>query len=171
MKDRRRRSFVSLPVSFFCLFLISCRGKSDEDQIMELMEKIGDFAENKDVGGVMACLGEDYRDFEGRGINETEEMIRGYFHQFKGIVVNVLSTRIDEIKTPEATIQTDVALSSGAAKVFRKLIRLSTDSYRLKMKLRKTNGFWKIQNAEWRYISFDELFPESLSIFRKIFKM
>lgn len=138
---------------------------------MELIGKIGDFAENKDVGGVMSCLAEDYRDFEGRDLKETEEMVRGYFHQFKGIAVNVLSTRIDEIRTPEAAIQTEVALSSGAAKVFRKLVRLSTDNYRLKLKLQKSKGIWRIQHAEWRYISFDELFPESLSIFRKIFKM
>ena len=138
---------------------------------MELMGRIGEYAEKKDVNGLMANLAEDYHDFEGRSLKETEDMIRGYFNQFKGIVVNVLSTRIEEIKTPEATIQTEVALSSGAAKVFRKLIRLSTDNYRLKLKLRKAAGLWKISYAEWRPVSYDELFPESISIFRKIFKM
>jgi hypothetical protein len=170
-KQQIRRYFISFSISFLCLFFISCGGKSDEDLIMELMGKIGDFAEKKDVSGVMANLTEDYRDFEGRDLKETEQMIRGYFKQFKGIAVNVLSTRIDEIKTPEASIQTDVALSSGAAKVFRKLIRLSTDNYRLKMKLKKANSVWKIHYAEWRYVSFDEFFPESISIFKKIFKM
>jgi hypothetical protein len=170
-KNCTRRSLVGFSTTFLCLFLISCGAKSDEDLIMELMGKIGGFAENKDVSGVMANLAEDYRDFEERDLKETEDMIRGYFKQFRGIAVNVLSTRIDEIRTPEATIQTDVALSSGAAKAFRKLIRLSTDNYRLKLKLKKANGLWKIQYAEWRSISFDELFPESISIFRKIFKI
>jgi hypothetical protein len=166
-----RRYFIGIFISFLCLFFISCGGKSDEDLIMELMSRIGNSAEKKDVSAVMANLAEDYRDFEGRDLKETEEMIRGYFRQFRGIVVSVLSTRIDEIRTPEASIQTDVALSSGAAKAFRKLIRLSTDNYRLKMKLKKANGIWKIRYAEWTFISFDELFPESISIFRKIFKM
>jgi hypothetical protein len=162
---------LSFSITFLCLFLISCGGKSDEDLIMELMGKIGSLAEKKDVNGVMSYLTEDYGDFEGRDLIQTEDMIRGYFKQFKGIAVNVLSTRIDEIRTPEATIETDVALSSGAAKVFRKLIRLSTDNYRLKIKLKKVNNVWRIHYAEWRYISYEELFPESISIFKKIFKM
>jgi hypothetical protein len=161
----------TVPFLLLCLLLVSCGGKSDEDLIMELMGKIGRFAENKDVSGVMSNLAEDYRDFEGRDLKETEDMIRGYFKQFRGIAVNVLCTKIDEIRTPEASIRTDVALSSGAAKAFRKLIRLSTDNYRLKIRLKKANGVWKIQYAEWSYISFDELFPESISIFKKIFKM
>jgi len=171
MKYRFCNGLISLPVLFLILFLTFCGGKTDEDLIMELMGNIGKFAEKKDVSGVMMNLADDYRDFEGRGIIETENMVRSYFKQYKGIAINVLGTKIDEINLREATIQTEVALSSGAAKVFRKLIQLSTDIYRLKIKLRKVDGLWKIQYAEWRYVSFEELFPESLSIFKRIFKM
>jgi hypothetical protein len=66
MKNPMRRSFFSFSISFLCLFLISCGGKSDEELIMELMSRIGNSAEKKDVSGVMANLAEDYRDFEGR---------------------------------------------------------------------------------------------------------
>lgn len=155
---------------FLVTSLISCKGKTDEDLIQALMKKIGSYAEEKDAPSIMLDLADDYFDFEGRRKKETEEMIKEYFRQYKGIVIHVLSTRIDEISLPEASIQTDVALSSGAAKVFRKLVRLSTDNYRLKIKLIKRDSEWKIRYSEWQYISLDELFPESLSIFKRIFK-
>ncbi len=133
------------------------------------MENVGRYAEKKDLDSIMINLADDYYDFEGRHKRETEEMINGYFERYRGIVINMLSTRIDEIYPLEASIQAEVAFSSGAAKVFRKLIRFSTENYRLKIKLKKSNDKWRIRYAEWRYVSLNELFPESLSILKKIF--
>jgi len=98
-------------------------------------------------------------------------MIEEYFRQYRGIVIHVLSTRIIEIDTPEASVETEVALSSGAARVFRRLVRLSTENYRLKINLIKRNERWQVRFAEWKYVAFEELFPESLTIFNKIFKI
>jgi hypothetical protein len=153
------------------LLLPSCSGINDENMIFELMENLGRFAERKDTASIMINLADDYHDFEGRNRLETRDMIEEYFKDYKGIVTHVLSTRIDEIRLPEAFIQTEVALSSGAAKVFRKLVHFSTDNYRLKLKLIKKEGAWQIRYAEWTYVSFDELFPESRSIFNRIFKI
>lgn len=163
----------------FSLFLIfptvillsSCgeREKTEEDLILDLVNSIGRYAEKKDIDSLMLLLTEDYVDFEGRGKSETEDMANGYFNQYRGIAVNVLSTRIDAIDLPKASVQTEVAFSSGAAKVFRKLIRVSLDNYRISANLIKRDGLWQIQYAEWRYVTLNELFPESLSILRKIF--
>ena len=57
----------------------------------------------------------------------------------------------------------------GAAKVFRKLIRISLDNYRIKVNLIKQKGQWRIRYAEWKYVTLNELFPESLSILKKLF--
>ncbi|UCC40376.1 MAG: hypothetical protein JSV96_02685 [Candidatus Aminicenantes bacterium] len=157
---------------FLLIFFLSFCGKkekTDEDLIQERVKSIGTFAEKKDILSLMLLLTEDYVDFEGRGKVETEDMAKGYFNQYRGIAVNVLSTRIDGINLPEASVQTEVAFSSGAAKVFRKLIRVSLDNYRISAKLRKEEGQWRIQYAEWRYVTLNELFPESLSILKKIF--
>lgn len=165
-----RRYFQKIPVILSVVFfLILCAEKTDENLIMELMDDIGSFAEKKDITSIMMNLAEDYSDFEGRGKGKARDMLKYYFNEYRGIVIHVLSTQIDEINPPEAYIQTDVALSSGAAKVLRKMIKFSTDNYRLKMNLIKKNGSWKIQYAEWRYVSLNELFPESLSILKKIF--
>lgn len=167
------RIITIIPVFIFLLifFLNSCgeKEKTEEDLILDLVKNIGRFAEKKDNNSLMLLLTEDYVDFEGRGKSETEDMVNGYFRQYRGIAVNVLSTRIDEINLPEASVQTEVAFSSGAAKVFRKLIRVSLDNYRIKANLMKRDGSWQIQYAEWKYVTLNELFPESLSILKKIF--
>jgi hypothetical protein len=158
--------FLILSLAFL---FTTCGEKTEEDLILELVKNIGRYAEKKDVNSLMMLLTKDYTDFEGRGKSEAAEMANGYFRQYRGIAVNVLSTRIDEIDFPEASVQTEVAFSSGAAKVFRKLIRVSLDNYRIKAKLRKEEGQWRIQYAEWSYVTLNELFPESLSILKKIF--
>jgi hypothetical protein len=169
MKNRFKR-YLSLSIIFFLAFLLTaCQEKTDEQLILELMGNVGKNAEKKDMSGIMTNLAVDYRDFEGRGRSKTEDLINEYFEKYRGIAINILATRIDEIKSPRASIQTEVALSSGAAKVFRKLIRYSTENYRLKIKLIKREERWQIQYAEWRYVSLDELFPESLAILKKIF--
>ena len=146
-----------------------CQEKTDEELILQMMDDVGKYAEKKDMASIMMNLADDYHDFEGRGKKETQDMINKYYERYRGIAINVLSSRIDQIQSQEASIQTEVAFSSGAAKVFRKLIRYSTENYRLKIKLIKRNDRWQIQYAEWRYVTLNELFPESLSILRKIF--
>jgi len=92
-----------------------------------------------------------------------------YFSQYKGIVINFLSTRVKMIEPSKAEVQTEIALSSGVAKISRKLVKISTDNYRLRMKLIKKDNNWLIQYAEWKYVSLDQMFPESLKILEKIF--
>lgn len=165
------RCAVIVFLLFFVLFFTSCVKKTEEDLILEFMERIGKYAEKKDIDNLMMNLAYDYSDYEGRDKWEAKELIDGYFQQYRGIVIHMLSTRVDEINPPEAFVQSEVALSSGAAKVFRKLVKFSTENYRLSIKLVKRDKKWQIQHAEWRYITLDELYPESLTLFNKIFKI
>lgn len=171
MKNNFPFQFVMISALSFVFIFASCVKKTDEDFILEFMEKIGRYAEKKDIDSIMMNLAYDYSDFEGRDKWKAKELIDGYFQQYTGIVIHMLSTRVDEINPPEAFVQSEVALSSGAAKVFRKLVRFSTENYRLKIKLIKRDERWQIQHAEWRFITLDELYPESLTVFNKIFKM
>jgi hypothetical protein len=84
-------------------------------------------------------------------------------------VIHVLGTKIDNLTLEEADIQTEIAISSGAAKVFRKLVKVALDNYRLKIIFVQNNGSWKVRYAEWRYLSIDELYPESYALLKKIF--
>lgn len=169
MKNHFKRNFIIPFILFLAFFSILCKEKTDEELILDLVDNAGRYAEKKDLDSIIINLADDYSDFEGRNKRKTEDMINEYFERYRGIVINMLSTRIDEINPFEASIQTEVAFSSGAAKVFRKLIRFSTENYRFKIKLIKRNDRWQIKYAEWRYVSLNELFPESLSILKKIF--
>lgn len=151
------------------LLLLSCAPKTDEDQIRELMKEAGRHIEKKDLSALMDLLTDDYTDFRRRDKTQTKDMVQTYFSQFRGIVVHILSTRFDAIAPQEASIQTDVALSSGAARALRKWVPLSTDNYRFNIELVKEQNRWWIEYAEWKQIGIDELFPESLSILKKLF--
>lgn len=156
-------------LALLALFM-SCSGpKTDEELIQKRIDEAGRFIEKKDLESLMGFLAEDYYDHRGRDRNQTRDMIQSTFDQFRGIVVHILSTHIEEIAPPEAAIQTDVAISSGGAKALRKLIGLSIDNYRFQIKLTKKEGCWLIRYAEWKPIGIDELFPESLSILKKLF--
>jgi hypothetical protein len=149
--------------------LSACSPKNDQARILELIDRIGNLVEDKNTTGLMSFLEEDYRDFENRGKAETETMVKDYFREYRGIVLHILGTRIDEIKAGEASVRTEVVLSSGAAEVFRKLFRAFGDFYRFDFKLRKLGEEWRISYAKWQNIGLNELFPESLSTLKKIF--
>jgi len=157
MPDIRKYIFVF----FLALLLLHCGPKSDEELILELIEEISGCVEKKDIDSLLVYLADDYSDFEGRNKEETRDFIERYLRPRMGIVVNILSSEIEEIVLPEAYVKVKVALSSGASRVFRKLIRVSSDNYRVKVRLRNTDGAWKIYYAEWEYISLLELSPIS----------
>ena len=168
--NKIQRSILSICLGFFIVFLfISCGRKSDKVLILELMDKAGQYIEQKDTDSLMLFVDEDYTDFRGRNKSKTEEMVKHYFLEYQGIITHVLSTKIDEITLGEAAIRTDVLVSSGGAQLFRKFVKFAGDYYRIKARLVKRDGFWLLHYAEWEYISLDTLFPESLSILKKIF--
>lgn len=172
LKEMKKVTLVKIAVlliAISAIFLTGCSPKTDEDEIRGLMDEVGRHIEKKDISGLMDMLADDYSDFRDRDKDRTRDMIQSYFDQFRGIVVHLLHTKIDKIDFPEAAIQTDAALSSGAAKALRKLVPVSTDNYRFKIRLIKEQGRWLITYAEWAHIGIEELFPESLSILKKLF--
>lgn len=165
-----RRSHIKPLVMFSIFILISCAGpKSEEDQIRALMREAGKYAENKDVIGLMSFFSDDYADFRRRDKRQTQAMVQNYISLYRGIIVHMLSTRFEELGHLDASIHTDIAVSSGAAKALRKLIPISTDIFRFRIELIKQDDRWLIQYAEWKPIGLEELFPESLSILKQIF--
>ncbi len=165
-----RKTVVVLIVPAVLLILISCGEKSEQEVILELMNKAGDLIEKENLPGLMDLLAEDYSDFEGRTKPATERLVKDYFQNRRGIVVHFLGVEIGEItEGGEAHLEMDVLLSSGGAEAFRKLIRAVGDFFRFKIDLRKTGESWKIQYAEWQDIGRDSLLPQSLPVLKKLF--
>ena len=169
MSNIKRAILFPVVGILFVWLLISCGEKSDKMLILELMDKAGAFIEQKDARNLMLFIAEDYSDFRGRNKSETEDLVRQYFLDYQGIVTHILSTKIDEIALGEATIRTDVLVSSGGAQLFRKFVKFAGDYYRVTARLVKRDGMWLLKYAEWEYISLDTLFPESVSIIKRIF--
>ncbi|MFC2146861.1 hypothetical protein ACFLRT_05810, partial [Acidobacteriota bacterium] len=156
-------------LSLFSAILFNCSGKSEKDLLLETVDKIGDYAESRDMEGILLYVSDDYIDDENRTIDDIEELLEKYFDRYQGIVVNVLGTKVLHVTVPEAEIDIEVALSSGAAKIFRKAVRYAGQFYRFNLKLEKEEEIWKCQAASWKYITLDELFPESFKILKKLF--
>lgn len=168
--NKKQLSNCIIALGIFVTFLmISCGKKSDKALILELMNKAGHYIEQKDARSLMLFVADDYSDFKGRNKRETEEMVKHYFLEFQGIVTHILSTKVDEITAGEANIRADVLVSSGRAQLFRKFIKYAGDYYRINAKLVKRDGLWLLQYAQWEYINLDALFPESVSLLKKIF--
>lgn len=156
-------------LSIFTLSIFNCSGKSEDELIRESIDKIGEYAEDGNMNGVLRFLSLDYSDDDGRTIDDIEELLEDYFQRYRGIAVNVLGTKIKTVKVPEAGIETEVSLSSGAAKFFRKAVRYSGRFYRFTVKMVKEKDTWKVKNARWESITLEDLFPESFKLLKEIF--
>ncbi|MBN2246230.1 MAG: hypothetical protein JW755_10335 [Candidatus Aminicenantes bacterium] len=165
----RQKTYLLTVVVLLGLIIVNCSPRSDKDLFSGLMEEMVELAEKKDMTGLMLYFDEDYSDFQGRRKKETREFLLSYLTNYSNPVIHVLGTKVDNLTPGEADIQTEVAISSGAAKLIRKLIKAALDNYRLKIRFVKNDGSWKVSYAEWRYVSLDELYPESYALLKKIF--
>jgi hypothetical protein len=168
MSVSRKLAAAFLLLISISLLFVSCRQKTETEIIAAMMADMATRAEKRDAAGLIANLADDFRDFEGRDRKQIVTMIEEYFSRFRGIVIHVLASRIVSEDARNASVETDVSLSSGAGQAFRKLIRFSGENYRFQSRLRK-NGRWLITEAKWEYVAFEGLFPESLELLRQLF--
>jgi len=156
-----KRILLITSALFLLMAVSACSGPTDRDMILDLMTDLASRGEERDAAGILAQLDEVYTDFEGRDKAQTEEMLGGYFQRYRGIALNILGREVVELAPPEAEARMDVAFSSGAGKVFRKLAEISLDNYRLTLKLRKSDGAWKVYYAEWQPVGVGDLLSGS----------
>lgn len=155
-----------------CLALFiafSCRQRTEEDAVLEVVDCLSRLAGEKNIEGMMALFSADFSDFEGRDKDGLRSLLSNYFSGRTGIVVHALSRRILDLEIGYAELETEVALSSGGVEALRRLVRVSPDIYRIRIELIKDGERWLISFAEWSWMSLTELVPESLSALKKFF--
>ncbi len=164
------RKFNFIFIILLIIFFISegCRKKTDYQLIRETIEKISNRIEKKDEKGFLEFIDNSYFDSKKRDKKEIKRLIEEYYYMRKGIIVNLLSSKITELNLPKAKAVVDVAVSSGVAKVFRKLANYYGDYYRVEVDFIKRKKGWVVESADWHSISLEELFPESLRILKKL---
>jgi hypothetical protein len=161
----------ALAAAVACLLAGSCGRPSEEARIREFLERAATLAEKRDVDGLAGLFAADYRDFEGRDKAGTVQLVTDHLARYRGVVVHVLGVHPGTIGADgRADIACEVSLSHGAAQFLRKLLRLGNEYYRFRFDLRKDGaGKWRFVYAEWESIALTDLFPESLSILKKLF--
>lgn len=145
------------------------KGKSEADRIEEMFAEIARQVEEENTANLVHYLSEDFSDFEDRTREDISDLVEQYFQRHQNIVFHLLSTKVIFIRGLEAEVEAEISLSSGAAKMFRRLIKFSGQLYRFNLELVKIQDDWKIAYAEWRYITIEQLFPESFKVLKKIF--
>jgi hypothetical protein len=145
------------------------KGKSEADRIEEIFDEIARQVEEENTANLIHYLSEDFSDFEDRSREDISDLVEQYFQRYQNIVFHLLSTKVVFIRGLEAEVEVEISLSSGAARMFRRLIKFSGQLYRFNLELVKIRENWKIAYAEWRYITIEQLFPESFKVLKKIF--
>ena len=172
MSPRRPVRFTAAAALAAALALgMSCAEASDEDLIRELVEEAAARAEERDVEALGALFAADYEDFEGRDAAGTVRLIADHLARRRGVVVHVLGVRVGAVGTDgRAEVESEVALSHGAAEMLRRLVRFGGEYYRFRIEaIRVASGEWRFAYAEWRAVGTVDLFPESLAVLRKLF--
>jgi hypothetical protein len=171
MKAGKASLLLALALAAAGFFPAGCGAPSEEVRIKEFLKKTVVLAEKGEVGALMERFSPVYSDFEGRDKAGAERLIRDYIGSFRGIVIHLLSVRVD-FAGPEgrAAVECEMSFSHGAAEVLRKLISYTGEFYRFRFNLDRTGkGEWSFAYAEWRSIDLLDLFPESREILRKLF--
>jgi len=156
------RRLLAPALAFLLLAPAACRKESETSGVLEAVTTLARLAEQKDIEAFMAAIGDDYSDFEGRDKAGLRVLLGGYFSGRTGLVVHRLGARVKFPEPARAALQTEVALSSGAAEALRRLVKISPDLYRLEVELIRAPDRWLVRYAEWRAVGVTEVLPESL---------
>lgn len=144
-------------------------GKVDEkEEIKERLRTIASQAEKKESGKILSFMTPDYRDFQGRDLEQTAALLDYYFKNYHGIAIHLLDVYVD-IDGQRAEAEADVLLSSGPLESLRRLVGIVGSYYRFDFQLEKSDGRWLIKSAAWREIDSSQLLPGSTVILRKLF--
>ncbi|MCX8160825.1 MAG: hypothetical protein N3G18_07830 [Candidatus Saccharicenans sp.] len=146
----------------------SCQRTDETEVIRELLRTVAGLAEKKAVDKIKLYLDAEYRDFEGRDLEQTVDLLQYYFKNYQGLAIHLLDIYVDISKDP-AEAEADVLLSSGPLETLRKLVGVVGVYYRFDFRLAKRAGRWQISYAAWREVDSNSLLPGSRAILKKIF--
>ncbi len=165
---RRLRCAVSSLV--FLMTLSFCGPGTEEARFRRFFEAVIEQAEKGDLAGIVDRLAPDYLDFEGRNRDGARALVADYLENRRGIVIHLLSTRIEGRDPQGRTLaRAEIMISSGAAEALRRLVSFTGEYFRFDFGLTEAGEGWLIRSAKWEHLATDELLPESLTAVKKLF--
>lgn len=136
-----------LTLSLTILLLSAC-GSSDADPEEALREWVarGEVAvEERDRGGVLDLISEDYADSRGNDRDRIGDILRAYFFRQQSIT---LLTDIDEVTFYDNTAA-QVTLSVGMAGTNGGALGFNADAYQFQLELQRPDDDWLLIGARW----------------------
>lgn len=172
---KKKSLILSVQLVMFCALFalimsnVSCSSRSEEDLIRESIKKAAAYVEDNDLERTMEYISPDYTDDRERTVEDIAQLLESYLGKYRGIAINLLSIKITGLNPPEADIETDLGLSSGALQAFRTMSKYAGYFYRFKLKLNKSAKTWQVKSASWEQISQRELNKEAAENLKKLF--
>jgi hypothetical protein len=134
------------------LTIIGCGGRSelsDEDKVRNTLKALELGAEERSLSSILEYLSPSYLDHQGNDLVSIKGLIQ--LHLIRNQRINIFSN-IREIEVIEdvATVEMSVAIASRGIDLSSEANRLSTDTHRFSILLRREQQFWKIQSVSWQ---------------------
>lgn len=158
-----------LMITLAAFSFISCSSPGEEELIRQSIKKAASHAEDSDLEQTMAYISPDYSDDQDRKMEDIAQLLESYLGKYRGIAINILEVKINNMNPLEADVETDLGLSSGALQAFRKVSRYAGYFYRFKLKLVKRDDNWLVKWASWEQISQQELNKEAAEKLKELF--
>ena len=159
-------------ISLFSIVLAISTGcgsgekRSDIDKaIYEAVDAVVD----NDVEKFMKFIDINYLDSEERTKQDIREKVETYLNRFRVIAINILNIKSVKKDNENADDFAEINFSHGFGKMLSKVIRSTGESYRFTLNMKRNDYGWVVINAEWNWMSIEELYPESIKVLRELF--
>jgi hypothetical protein len=134
--------------SLICASLAGCGGGPEagpEEAVRAWVDAAEAAAEDKDRGGLMALISENYADSRGNDYAQVGNMIRFYFLRQQSVA---FITNIDDIVVMGDTAA-QVSLTVGMAGTDSSPLGVRADAYNFELELENTDDEWMLIGARW----------------------
>jgi len=147
-----------LQTGLICAFLAACGGGADtgpdanpEDALRAWVEAAEARAEDKDRGGLLAMISENYADSRGNDHAKIGNIIRMYFMRQQSVA---LLTSIDDIEVMGGSAA-HVTLTVGMAGTNASALGVTANAYNFELELEIPDDEWLLIGARWGKIGRD----------------
>jgi hypothetical protein len=144
--------YFPIALSILLSLLVGCSGdqQSPEEAVRALIETAADTAEQRNTGGLLELVDDNYRDRKGQNKKQVAGLLRAYFFTHKDIHLFTRIKSIDWLGEEQAKVTLYVAMAGSVISNIEALESLRARVYRFELALvRHDDDSWLLQSADW----------------------
>jgi hypothetical protein len=163
LNGRRAGRSAAIATALFGLALLlgACGGEppDPEEALRSLVAEARVAAEARDVGALTEPLHPDFRDEDGRSVEDIERLLRGLFLRHRRVVLLTRIDTLDLIGADRAHMSVLVAMASERNPDLS-VLPLGASAYRFDLDLEQfENDEWRLTAARWSRAERRDLLP------------